>query len=255
MQAMTAMYDYCYAFKSDILPVLNGEKDKMNEVYQKAVDSINALDNKITKSKGDKTNDDKQPEQNTPVDTGDQSAKTGNATPTGDQGADTGSATPGGTNQTTRLHNAADIASALDYYFNEDGIKVTSTPANPGDSSNNSGTKSIVNNSDHDKRMQIASDYDKDTRDSTAANDKVTDEIIKMVKTYYDNFFGLLKDYIAARITCAEGAYRDYMKFIRWHVGQYVGNVDKGEKNAGTNIDTSAAKAEEQKETDQHKIK
>lgn len=220
-QDMQKFYDYCYNFKSSTLNVIEGEKNKINEMYQKAMDSINALDNKVTAEK----------------------KAGGSAGEEKSDGAENVKK-PAGGDAGGEKTEGADLAAAMDMYFSE--VNITSTPGNAAPSQDNP-TKSQINNDQHDEKMKSMQDVDSEMRDKAAT--EATDEMIKALKTYYDNVFGLVKDYTAARLTCAQGAYHDYMKLFRWHVGQYKGTAN-ADSQQGTVVDTAAAKAQD----DQSKI-
>ena len=219
MKDLNRFYNYCYNFKSSTYKVIEGEKNRINEIYRAAMDSIDALSNVATAAAKEKE----------AASNGDTSG--GDAT--GGEGevktsTDTTPATP---------KEGADFAAAMDMYFSE-GIKLTSVKSDPMAAQAASNTKSEVNNDQHNASMKAATTTDTAARADAAG--KVSEEDIKIIKNYYDNVFKLLNTYVKARLTCAEGAHRDYMKFFRWHVGQYKGTQTKTQKT-GDAIDTGAA--------------
>ena len=60
--------------------------------------------------------------------------------------------------------------------------------------------------------------------------DKETKQDVAIMKSYYMNVFKVTKDFATTRMTVAESAYRDFMKFIRWHVGQYAANAKQDQQ-------------------------
>jgi hypothetical protein len=83
--------------------------------------------------------------------------------------------------------------------------------------------------------------------------DGLTKETVTVIETYYKNVFGMIKDFVSTRLTVSEAAYRDYMKFLRWHVGEYSGSKDK-QSSGGDVITNNNDAKQSQQETDANKI-
>jgi hypothetical protein len=183
---MTAMFDYCYSFKDKTLKVLKEEINSVNDMHDKAKNSLNLLDDLVPAEEEKKEG--QNVEQN--------SAR-------------------------------VDFSSIYNDYFAEDIDITNKTAPDKNVTTNDSPTKNAVNTQGTDDQ---AKEVEKRNNDATQDNVKakgISKDTISIIKNYYDNVFGMTKDFVSTRLTVAESAYRDYMKLFRWHVGEYKGTKDK----------------------------
>ena len=115
------------------------------------------------------------------------------------------------------------MASVFDQYFSESpSFGKTGTDTDTQNKDNP--TKNAVNVPDKNQR-----DADK-LADANGPAKGTIQKDAAVIKAYYENVFKVTKDFDTTRMTVAESAYRDFMKFIRWHVGQYAATAKKDQQ-------------------------
>ena len=225
-KAMQNMYEYCYNFKDKTHKTLQDDIETVNKLYDQAIAAADALasvvpekaeaDNNASNSTGSEA---KPAEQNTSAQSATQQVQ---ATQT--QYASNAQPAPGsGQNTVTSSLNSTDMASVFDQYFSESpSFGKTGTDTDTQNKDNP--TKNAVNIPDKNQR-----DADK-LADANGPAKGTIQKDAAVIKAYYENVFKVTKDFATTRMTVAESAYRDFMKFIRWHVGQYAATAKKDQQ-------------------------
>ena len=108
----------------------------------------------------------------------------------------------------------------------------------------------IPNLSDYDYVIFLIRQTANDNLNKNGPAEGTTKKQAQMIKQYYENVFKVTKDFATTRMTVAESAYRDFMKFIRWHVGQYAANA-KQDKQGDV---VTQQPQQTQQQTDDNKI-
>jgi hypothetical protein len=245
---MIAMYDYCYTFKDKTLKVLKDEIDAVNDMYDKANNSLTTLDNLVPSEdeNADKKDEAKQAE--APKAEPTEQASGGNP----NNAYSTGSGAPGETTNAQVTDHASarlDFDSIYNDYFAE-GMKITGNAAPNTTADKDSPTKNALNTQGTDAQQKNVEKSN--SSDSTNyIKDKISKDTISTIRNYYDNVFGMTRDFVSTRLTVAESAYRDYMKLFRWHVGEYKGTKN-GQDSSGDVVQPTNNGGNENKEEDKH---
>lgn len=129
---------------------------------------------------------------------------------------------------------STDMSSVFDKYFSEEGMKISKPDEDPN-AAKDGGASNAVNSPDTQQQQNIAD------KEKAGVGDDVTKKNVDTIKAYYTNVFKMMQTFVGARLTVAESAFRDYMKFMRWHVGQYAGQVTKADKQG--DVITNGGKA------------
>ena len=230
---MTEMYEYCYNFKDKTQKTLQEDIDNINKMYDSVNTSIQQLENIVTdEEKKDDENENNQqadPKQNSQQQTG-KPDQTGNTQAGGANTIDTqnkasvSQKTGGYAATNVQVGDAASMASVFDTYFSE-SPSFGKTAADTDTQNKDNPTKNAVNPT-LNKDQQIKSD----NANNRGVAEGTTKQDVAIMKSYYMNVFKVTKDFATTRMTVAESAYRDFMKFIRWHVGQYAANAKQDQQ-------------------------
>ena len=226
-QERSQMYDYCYNFKQGVQDVLQKDIDTIAEMQSTAESAIQQLMAAVEKNEANI----KQKE-----------AKDKEAAEQQNQQKDAKGQTQTGTEtqaQNQALAASANMTSVLDDFFSEAdyGPSQDVTPKN-GNNQGTTATSAVkasdkvdkITNAQQTANASIEKSYDKD---ASKAN-------VEIVERYITNVFTLARDYTSIKLSMAENAYKQYMEFFKWHVGQYAG-TDQQQQAGGDNIDTSQA--------------
>lgn len=211
---MQAMYEYCYNFKDKTQKTLQDDIDTVNSTYDKAMQAANQLESIAVEDDNTEKKDNASQQQDKPANptepaTGDEKV-VADVIPNEDKGKQVG-------------NNSTDMASVFDNYF-EESPTFGKTAADTATQNKDNPTKNAIGKmSDTEKQV------DQNLTNNGPAKD-TTKKQAQMIKQYYENVFKVTKDFATTRMTVAESAYRDFMKFIRWHVGQYAANAKQDQQ-------------------------
>ena len=227
-QERTQMYDYCFNFKQGVQDVLQKDIDTINEMQSAADSAMQQLMDAVEKNEANMKQ--KQQEEK---EAADKVVKDGEA----DMSKEVQNIQKQQQNQ--KIADSSDMASVLDDFFSEANFGTPQeNPPKNGNTQGMTATNAVKGSENVDKinqNQQAANQSIATSRDQS--NTKANAEI---VERYVSNVFNLAKDYTSVKLSMAENAYKQYMQFFRWHVGQYAG-TDQQQQQGGDNIDTSQA--------------
>lgn len=227
-QERTQMYDYCFNFKQGVQDVLQKDIDTINEMQSAADSAMQQLMDAVEKNEANMKQ--KQQEEKEVAD---------KAVKDGEAGMGKEVQNMQKQQQDQKTAESSDMASVLDDFFSEANFGTPQeNPPKNGNTQGMTATNAVKGSENVDKinqNQQAANQSIATSRDQS--NTKANAEI---VERYVSNVFNLAKDYTSVKLSMAENAYKQYMQFFRWHVGQYAG-TDQQQQQGGDNIDTSQA--------------
>ena len=216
---MQAMYEYCYNFMDKTKKTLQEDIDNINNMSDTVDSAIQQLENIVPDEKtveAEKQADAEKEKQMVK----DAEQGIGQKDP-----SNTGDTTVHATNSQVPLPKESidNMASIFDTYFSESPT-IGNTPADTATQNKDNPTKAAVGT------LNAAQQKNSDAATNAGAAKDTTKQDVAIMKQYYLNVFKVTKDFATTRMTIAESAYRDFMKFIRWHVGQYAVNAKQDQQ-------------------------